>query len=174
MAFVVEALDGCVLDGAVHPLDLAIGPRVLCFGRTVFDIVIGASKFEGMSPEQFSVCDGFSDQWYGRPSGARRSKLNAVISENCVDPVGHGRNQPQQELSRYSRGGSFVQFDEDELRRPIDGDEHVQLTLLGAHLGNVDVEVADRIVFELLLVRLVAFNIRQLADTVTLQAAMQR
>ena len=103
-----------------------------------------------------------------------RCELDAVIGENCVDPAGHGLNHPQQELSGYSSGGSFVQFDEDELRRPIDGDEHVQLTLLGAHLGNVDVEVADRIVFELLLVRLVAFNIRQLADTVTLQAAMQR
>ena len=29
MGFVVEALDGRILDGAVHPLDLAIGPGML-------------------------------------------------------------------------------------------------------------------------------------------------
>jgi len=58
-----------------------------------------------------------------------RCELDAVISENCVDPAGHGLDQ-------------------------------AQLALLGTHLGNVDVEVADRIALELLLVRLVAFDIR--------------
>lgn len=42
-----------------------------------------------------------------------------------------------------------MQFDEGELRGSVDGDEHVQLTLFGAHFGNVDVEVADRIALEL-------------------------
>ena len=46
MAFVVEALDGCVLDSAVHPLDLTVGPWVLCFGRPVLDIVFSTGKFK--------------------------------------------------------------------------------------------------------------------------------
>lgn len=35
VALVVEAPDGGVLDGSVHPLDLAVGPGVSCLGRAV-------------------------------------------------------------------------------------------------------------------------------------------
>ena len=70
-------------------------------------------------------------------------------------------------------GGLLMQFDEGELRGAVDGDEHVQLALLGPHLGDVDVEVADRIGLELLLRRLVAFDIGQAADAVALQTAVQ-
>ena len=38
MGFIVEALDGRILDGAVHPLDLAIGPGVLGLGQTMIDV----------------------------------------------------------------------------------------------------------------------------------------
>jgi hypothetical protein len=38
-----------------------------------------------------------------------------------------------------------VQLSEDELRRPINGHEEVELALLSANLGNVEVEVADRV-----------------------------
>src|SRR5215510_1631924 len=51
MGFVVEALDGRLLDGAVHPLDLAIGPRVLGLGQTMIDVVASARHFEGRGPE---------------------------------------------------------------------------------------------------------------------------
>lgn len=67
-----------------------------------------------------------------------------------------------------------MQFDEGKLRGAIDGDKHVQLALFGAHLGNVNVEIADRVALELVLRRLVAIDIRQAADAVTLQATMQR
>jgi hypothetical protein len=45
----------------------------------------------------------------------------------------------------------------------------VQLTLFGSHLGNVDVEVADRVALEFLLGWPVAFDIRQAADAVALK-----
>ena len=51
-----------------------------------------------------------------------------------------------------------MQFDEGKLRGAIDGNEHVQLALFGAHLGNVDVEVSDRVALELLLRRPVAVD----------------
>ena len=35
VGLVVEALDGCFLDGPVHPLDLAIGPGMPEFSRPV-------------------------------------------------------------------------------------------------------------------------------------------
>jgi hypothetical protein len=44
----------------------------------------------------------------------------------------------------------------------------VGTALLSADLGNVDVEVADRIGLELALARLVALDLRQTGDAVTL------
>ena len=61
MALVVEALDGRLLDGPVHPLDLTVGPRMLGLGRAVLNVVGGAGIFEGMRPETFAVGDGFLD-----------------------------------------------------------------------------------------------------------------
>ena len=49
----------------------------------------------------------------------------------------------------------------------------MELAFLGPDLGDVDVEVADRIGLELLLRRLVAFDIGQAADAVALQTAVQ-
>jgi hypothetical protein len=53
-----------------------------------------------------------------------------------------------------------MQFDESELRGAVDGNEHMELALFGPHLGNVDMEVADRTALKLLLCRPVAFDIR--------------
>ena len=39
MAFIVIALDGGLFDGAVHPLDLSVGPGGIRFGKTVVDAV---------------------------------------------------------------------------------------------------------------------------------------
>ena len=168
VAFVVEALDRGVLDGPVHPLDLAVGPRVPGLGGAMLDVVPGAGVFEGMRPEQFAVGDRLLDQRHGRATGAGRGELDAVVGEHGVDLVRDGRDQPEQELLGDGGGGLLVQFDESELRCAIDGDEHVQLALFGPHLGDVDVEVADRVAFELLLRRLVTFDIRQAADAVAL------
>jgi hypothetical protein len=55
-----------------------------------------------------------------------------------------------------------MQFDEGELRHAVDRNEHVELALGGAHLGDVDMEIADRIGFELSLSGDLAFDLRQL------------
>src|SRR3954466_12721566 len=65
VAIVVEALDGGVLDSPVHPLHLAIGPRVLCLGRAMLDIVPGAGEFESMGSEEFTVGDRLLDERNG-------------------------------------------------------------------------------------------------------------
>ena len=53
VGFVVEALDGGFLEGSVHALDLAVGPRVLGLGQAVIDVSLGAGELEGMSAEEF-------------------------------------------------------------------------------------------------------------------------
>jgi hypothetical protein len=49
---VVEPLDRCFLDGAVHALDLPIRPRVSRLGQPVGHIVLGAGELEGVGAEQ--------------------------------------------------------------------------------------------------------------------------
>ena len=51
--------------------------------------------------------------------------------------------------------------------------EQIEFALLRPDFGNVDMEEADRIGLELFLRFLVTFNIRQTADAMTLEAAMQ-
>lgn len=46
MVVVVEAFDRRILDGAVHPLDLAIGPWMAWFGQSMLDIEIGTGPLE--------------------------------------------------------------------------------------------------------------------------------
>jgi hypothetical protein len=65
-----------------------------------------------------------------------------------------------------------MQLDEGELGRAVDRDKQIEPALLGADLGDVDMEVADRIALELALLGLVAVDLRQPADLVPLKAAM--
>jgi hypothetical protein len=65
------------------------------------------------------------------------------------------------------------QANKGELARAVDGHEQPQLALAGLHLGDVDVEVADRVAREALLGWLVALDLGQAADPVPLKAAVQ-
>src|SRR5215207_9806549 len=56
VADVVEALDGGILDGAVHALDLTIGPGMAWLGQPVFDVEIGTSCLEGVAAEWHPLC----------------------------------------------------------------------------------------------------------------------
>ena len=67
-----------------------------------------------------------------------------------------------------------MQFDEDELRGPINRDDEMELALSGSNLGDVDMEIPDRVSLELAPGRSFAFDLRQSRDSMTLQAAMQR
>jgi hypothetical protein len=49
VGFAVEALDGGVLDGAIHVFDLSVGPRVLGLGDAMIDVVGGTGIFERTS-----------------------------------------------------------------------------------------------------------------------------
>ena len=41
--------DGGLLDGSVHSFDLAIGPRTVQLGQTVFDSILCANTVEQMA-----------------------------------------------------------------------------------------------------------------------------
>jgi hypothetical protein len=159
MSFVIEALDGSVLDGAVHPLDLAIGPRMLRLGETVIDVVAGAGHFEGVSPEELLTCDHLLDLGQ-RPTLAIR-EVDAVVRENGVNLIGNGFDEVAQEVCCNTGRDSFVQFSIGELGGSIDRHKKVKLALGGVDLGYVDMEIADWIGLELALDAFAVLHIRQ-------------
>jgi hypothetical protein len=65
-----------------------------------------------------------------------------------------------QEVASDLRRGFLMKLDEGEFGRPVDGDEEVELAFGGSHLGDVDVEVADRVGLESGLEGLVALHLR--------------
>ena len=156
---IVEAFDRGLLDGSVHPLHLAIGPGMVELGEPVLDAVLGADPIEDMVESVFVA----------GPVG----ELDAVAGQHRVDGVGNRRDQVPQELGRDHLARILVEFGIGELGCPVDGHEQTQLAFGCLNFGDVDVEEADRVALELLLGRLVAYDLRKPADLVTLQAAMQ-
>lgn len=69
---------------------------------------------------------------------------------------------------------SSVQLDQGELGRTVDGDKQVEPPFGRVNLGQIDMEVAERVGLEARPLGLVAVDLGQLADPVTLQATMQR
>jgi hypothetical protein len=174
MAFVVVTLDGGLLEGPVHAFDLSVGPRVARLGQTVIDVVLGTRILEGVRAEEFTAVHGGPDIGGGRADVSGCGEVGAVVGQDGVDLVGHRLDEGVEEVAGNLPGGFLMQLGESELRGPVDGDEKVELALLGADLGDVDVEIAERIVLELLLVGLVAGDVGQARDAVPLEAAVQR
>lgn len=85
---VVEAPDSGLLDGSVHPLNLTVGPWMLCLSRAVLDIVCGASVFEGMSPEALAVGDRLLIRRCGCPSWTGCRELIPIVGEHRVYLIG--------------------------------------------------------------------------------------
>lgn len=65
MALIIEVLYGGLLDGPVHALDLAVGPRTPSLCRAVFDVVPDAGVFKDMGAEDLTIGDRLLDQWHG-------------------------------------------------------------------------------------------------------------
>jgi hypothetical protein len=113
---------------------------------------------------------GFCDQLFDfgcRPALATGiGRVQTVVGQHGVDFVWNSGDQAQQEVSCDGRGSLLVQFGEDELRSSVNGHKEVEPPLLGADLGDIDVEVADRVGLELALPGLAVFDVRQPRDAV--------
>ena len=100
-------------------------------------------------------------------------EVGSVVSEDRVDLVGDGGDQAAQEVPGGAARHLLMQLDKGELRRPIDGDDEVELALRGSNLGDVDMEIADRIGLEFAFGGGFAFDLRQPGDSMTLQTAVK-
>lgn len=165
MAVVVVTLHGGFLDGSVHALDLAVGPGVIGFGQTMFDSTAKTDAVEGMTTE--------ASRWSSAVPG-QVGELNTVVGQHGVDAIGNGRNQRFQKRGSSAHVCAFDQFNKGELRGTVDSHEQIEFAFSGANLGQVDMEVADRVALELLPVGLAAFHFRKTADAMPFQATMQR
>ena len=163
VAVVMIALDGSFLDRAVHTFDLTIGPRMLDLGKSVLNAVLAAAhvKHMGHVPGRWAI-------------GVARWKreLNAIVGEHGVNFVRNGFDQRRQEDGGGRSTGLLHKLYEGKFAGPVDRNIQVQLAFGGPYFGNVDMEIADRIGLELLLVRFVAFDFRQPRNAMTPQAAV--
>jgi len=91
-----------------------------------------------------------------------------------VHPVRHGLDQRPEKVAGHALRDLLVQLHEGELGGAIDGHQQVEPALLGPDLGDVDVEVADRVSLELAPAGLLALGVRQPADAIPLETAVQR
>ena len=157
---VVKAFDGRLLDRAVHAFDLAVRPGVLDLGEPVLNLMLAADPVE-------DVLEGINVP-------IMIGELDAIVGQNDVEPVRHGRDQVTQEGCGGHLPGLLVQFHESELGGAVNSDEEIQLAFSRLNLSNINVKVAEWVGLELLLRRLVAIDLGQSADVMALQTAVQR
>ena len=172
--FVVVGSHSGLLESAVHAFYLAVGPRVIGFGQAVIDVVAGTGDFKGMSAEDFAALPSQPDVRGGGSGIAGRSEVSAIVGQDGVDFVGNSFDQCLQEVGGVTSRRALNQAGKSELGSAIDGHEEQEFSLLGSNLREIDVEVADGIGLELFLrPGLMAIQLRQPADAMTLKAAMQ-
>ena len=163
MRVVVVSPDGCLFQGSVHALNLAIGPRVIWLGQTMFDAIFTTDAIEHVD----AVLRGRAIAVLGHVA-----ELNAVVGQHGVDFVGNSSDDVLKEGGSDLSVSLLVEFDDREFAHAIYGDEHIELAVAGSDLGDVDVEIANRIVFEPLL-GFVALDGWQARDVVTLEQTVQ-
>src|SRR4028118_122170 len=149
MLLVVVTLGGRVLDGSVHPLDLAVRPRMIWLREPMLDAVSFADHVEAARARKDGI-----------PVPGLLGELDAIVGQKRVDAVRHDGEQFFEELAGRRPGGLLVEASDRELRRAVYGYEEVELTLFSSDLGDVHVEEADRVALKLLLGGLVAFQVR--------------
>ncbi len=113
----------------IYAFHLSIGPRMADLGEPMFNTMRLANPVKGNIPIRFrflAFC-----------------KLNAVIGQDRVNAVRHGRHQIAEKVFRDYPCGLGMKFCVGKLRRPINRHKQIQPTLIGLNFGNIDMEVAN-------------------------------
>jgi hypothetical protein len=131
---IVEGLDGGLLDSSVHPLGLAIGPRMVGLGQLVLDAVLAADTVEDVA---HPLCGGSIAVLWQIGEG------HAVVGQHSMDGIGEGGHDLVEEGGAVHLGRGIQKGDVGELRDPVDGEEHEELSLGQAQFADVDMDVAD-------------------------------
>ena len=162
--FVMKAFHRGLFQRAVHPFDLAVGPRVGRLGKALFNTPLVAELAKGVAA-QVGVL-------------GQVAKPNAVIGQHFNHLVRHPGQDPLQERHGDGLGGLRVQVGEGPLAGAVNGDKEVLLAFFGLHFGlhfgKINVQIADGVVLEPGFFACFFFRRwRQAADAVALQTAVQ-
>ena len=134
---IVVAMYSCILQGADHALRLAVGPGMLRFREAMLNPVRGTNAVK--------------EQGKGIFVPRLIGKLDAIIGQDGVDAIGHSRNEVTQELNRQWSGSLVEHLNVGELRGAVNSHKQIQLAFFRLNLGNIEVEIPNRIAFETLL-----------------------
>jgi hypothetical protein len=105
---------------------LAVGPLKARLGQTVIGVEPGTGDLVGRAPERLNKFDALFDQAGGRGDISGRCEVHAVVGEHSVDLVGNGFDQTVEEVASDGAHGLLVQFDEGQLRSPVNSQEHAE------------------------------------------------
>jgi hypothetical protein len=164
LVVVVVAFDGRVLDGPVHSLELTIRPGVIWLGEPIFDAVLAADLVEAVHPIARGPAVAVARQV---------CELDPVVGKHRMQAIGCRGDQRFEESDSRGAIGLLMQLHEanfEVLSMPTNRWSLPSLVLTSAMSF---VKEADRIRLELLLRGLFPFDLREPADAVSLQAAMQ-
>ena len=78
VALVIEPPDGRLFDGAVHPFDLPVRPRMIEFRQPMLDAVLSTDEIEGMG-EKPSMFGEHLSNFLDAPAAFRRRELKPVV-----------------------------------------------------------------------------------------------
>lgn len=129
MIVVVIPFDGRLLDRAVHPLDLAVGPRVVGFRQPMLD----PNSFADYVEAYWSGIDGVPVPWL-------LGELDSVVRQNGMDLVGHGLKHVLEELACGAPVSLIHDLGNGELNGAVNADKEIGFAFSGLHFGNVDVK----------------------------------
>ena len=76
-------------------------------------------------------------------------EVGSVVGQDDVDLVRNGFDEMTQEIAGVAPLGRLREARRRRICCPIDSDEHIELAFGGLHLGDIDMEEADRIALEL-------------------------
>ena len=162
MAIVVIPFYGRVFNRAVHALDLSVRPRVVWLGQAMLNAICSANDVKPHVPGIGGV-----------PVAGLLTKLDAVVRKDCAHLVWNGFQHGLEKLTGCLAVCFVDQLRNSKLAGLINIYEEIQLTLIGTKLSDINMEIANRISFELLPLGVVALHIWQSRNAMPLQTALQ-
>ena len=90
---------GCFLDGSVHALDLAVGPRMFRLREAVVDVCLCTDILERMGTERRAVGKHLLNVDRGPAFAGGIGEVQAVIGKHGMDPVRYCGDEGAQEVA---------------------------------------------------------------------------
>ena len=126
---VVEVLDGGLLDGSVHALDLAVGPGGCRLGEAMLYAVFPTHAVKAVPTGQELVRMG--------------RELYPVVRQYGMHFVRQLIEHAPQKLSRDHALGTGVEFGAGHFAGAVDGHEKIRLAFFGVHFRKINVQIAN-------------------------------